>query len=60
MAYDYDAQDMSAFLGTEYHKTAATAPIGQVYQSLRAITKQIDPSKILLGFSAENTAGQSD
>lgn len=60
MAYDYDAQDMSAFLGTEYHKTAATAPIGQVYQSLRAITKQIDPSKILLGFSAENTAWQID
>lgn len=60
MAYDYDAQDMSAFVGTEYHKTAATVPVGEVYQSLRAITQQVEPTKVLLGFSAENTAWQID
>lgn len=60
MAYDYGAQDMSAFVGTEYYKTAATAPVGEVYQSLRAVMQQADPSKVLLGFSVENTAWQID
>lgn len=60
MAYDYDTQDLSAFVGTEYYKTAATAPVGEVYQSLRAITQQTDPGKVLLGFSVDNTAWQID
>lgn len=60
MAYDYDPQDMSQFVGTEYYKTAATAPIDQVYHSLKIAAKDIAPSKLLLGFSCKNTAWQID
>ena len=60
MAYDYDTQDMSQFVGTEYYKTAATAPISQVYLALRIITEQMDASKVLLGFSSKCTAWQID
>lgn len=60
MAYDYDPQDMSQFVGTEYYKTAATAPIDQVYWSLKIAAKEIGPSKLLLGFSCKNTAWQID
>lgn len=60
MAYDYDTRDMSRFVGTEYYKTAATAPIHQVYLGLRIITEKMDASKVALGFSAKNTAWQID
>lgn len=60
MAYDYDTRDMSQFVGTEYYKTAATAPISQVYLALQIITEQMDASKVLLGFSARNAAWQID
>lgn len=60
MAYDYDTLDMSQFVGTEYYKTAATAPIDQVYWSLKIAAEKIDPAKLLLGFSCKNTAWQID
>ena len=64
MAYDYDARDLSAFVGTEYYKTAAPAPIDQVYQALKAITDQetgvADVSKVVLGYSCKNTAWEID
>lgn len=60
MAYGYDARDMSGFVGSRYHETAATAPIGQVYLGLAALTEQVDPEKVLLGFSAQATAWQID
>ena len=60
MAYGYDARDMSGFVGGAYHQTAATAPIGQVYLGLAALTDQVDPGKVLLGFSAQATAWQID
>lgn len=60
MAYDYDTQDMSQFVGTEYYKTAATAPIDQVYWSMKIAAEKIDPTKLLLGFSCKNTAWRVD
>ena len=64
MAYDYDARDLSAFTGTEYYKTAAPAPIDQVYLSLRAIKNEEsgvkDVSKVVLGYSCKNTAWEID
>lgn len=64
MAYDYDARDLSAFIGTEYYKTTATAPIDQVYQALKAITDQetgvADVSKVVLGYSCKSTAWEVD
>ena len=60
MAYDYEAKDMSQFVGTNYYGTAATAPINEVYLGLRAITAQIDPSKVLLGLSCRSVAWQID
>lgn len=61
MAYDYDARDLSAFVGTEYYKNIAPAPIDQVFVSLEAITSEVeDPGKIALGFSCKNIAWQID
>lgn len=61
MAYDYDTQDMSQFLGGTYHQTAATAPIDQVYLGLKNLAEAVpDTSKIVLGFSAKATAWQID
>jgi len=61
MAYDYDTRDLSQFTGTEYHKTAATAPIDQVYWSLKTAAAQLgDVSKLALGFSCKNVAWQVD
>lgn len=64
MAHDYDARDLSAFIGTDYQKTTASAPLGQVYMSLQAITDKDtgvrDLSKIALGFSCKNIAWQVD
>lgn len=61
MAYDYDAQDMSQFVGSEYYKTAAPAPVDQVYLGLREVLNEnVDPSKVLLGFSVKSTAWQID
>ena len=61
MAHDYDARDMSGFEGTDYYKTAAPAPIGQVYWSLRAVVNEVaDDSKIVLGYSCKNVAWRID
>ncbi len=60
MAYDYDASNLSGFEGSEYYKTTATAPIGQVGASLYAAAEKIDPSKLLLGFSCKNVAWKID
>lgn len=61
MAYDYDARDLSAFVGTEYYKNIAPAPIDQVFASLEAITAAVpDTGKIALGFSCKNIAWQID
>lgn len=60
MAYDYEAKDMSQFVGTNYYGTAATTPINEVYLGLRVITAQMDPSKVLLGFSCRSVAWQID
>ena len=60
MAYDYDARDMSGFEGGFYYQTAATAPIGQVYLGLKALTDRVDPAKVVLGFSCKNVAWQID
>lgn len=61
MAYDYDALSLEGFEGTEYYKTAAPAPIDQVYLGLKAIVNAVpDTSKIVLGFSAETVVWQID
>lgn len=60
MAYDYDSRDLSAYVGTEYYKTAATAPIDQVYLSLLIAAGAADVSKLVLGFSAKNMAWEID
>lgn len=60
MAYDYDARDMSDFVGGFYYQTAATAPIDQVYLGLKALTDEVAPEQVLLGFSCKNVAWQID
>lgn len=61
MAHDYDARNLSAFVGTEYYKNIAPAPIDQVFASLRAIVNEVpDTSKIALAFSCKNIAWQID
>lgn len=61
MAYDYETRDMSQFVGTNYYyKTAATTPIQDVYLGLRIITEQVDPDKVLLGFSCRSVGWQID
>lgn len=61
MAYDYDAVSLAGFEGTEYYKTAAPAPIDQVYLGLKNLTDAVgDTSKIVLGFSAKATVWQID
>jgi len=64
MAYDYDARNLSGFIGTDYQKTTSAAPLGQVYMSMRAITDPEtgveDLSKIALGFSCKNIAWNVD
>lgn len=60
MAYDYSAVDLTAYVGTEYYKTAAPAPADQVYASLLAATDAdagvADTSKLLLGYSSKPMA----
>ena len=60
MAYGYDARDMSGFVGSRYHETAATAPIGQVYLGLAAPDGAGGPGQGAAGFSAQATAWQID
>ena len=60
MAYDYDTRDLSQFVGSSYQQTAATVPLDQVYRALQALTEQVDPSQVLLGFSSKCTAWQID
>lgn len=64
MTYDYDARDLSGYVGTRYYKTTAQAPIDQVFAALKYMTDVntgvCDPSKIALGFSTKNVAWQID
>ena len=63
MAYDYEPKSLAGYVGTEYYKTAAQAPLDQVYWSLRTIVQQVGEaqvSKIVLGFSCENVAWKID
>lgn len=61
MAYDYDARDMTGFVGTDYYKTAVPAPIDQVYWGLRSIVQNVaDDSKIVLGYSCKSVAWRID
>lgn len=61
MAYDYEARDMSDFVGTEYYKTAATVPLDQVYLGLSALKSQgVAADKIVLGLSCKNVAWKID
>ena len=61
MAYDYEARDMSAFVGTEYYKTAATVPLDQVYLGFSALKSQgVAADKIVLGLSCKNVAWKID
>lgn len=61
MAHDYDARDLSAFVGTEYYKNIAPAPIDQVYISLKAVVRAVsDTSKLVIAFSCKNIAWQID
>lgn len=61
MAYDYNARDLSAYVGTEYYKTTAQAPIDQVFFALESAAAQVqDRSKIVLGFSCKNIAWKID
>ena len=64
MAYDYDARDLSAFIGSEYYKANAPTPMDQIFLSMLAITDEetgvADHSKIALGFSSKHTAWQID
>lgn len=64
MAYDYQAMDLSGYLGTEYYKTAAVAPIDQIFASLLDITDARtgveDASKVLLGVQFRNVAWKVD
>ena len=64
MAYDYQARDLSGYLGTEYYKTAAIAPIDQIFASLLDITDiqtgVEDVSKVLLGVQFQSIAWKVD
>ena len=64
MAYNYQAMDLSDSLGTEYYKTAAVAPIDQIFASLLDLTDARtgveDTSKVLLGVQFRNIAWQVD
>ena len=60
MAYNYEPRDMSAFVGSTYYRTAATAPMDQVYLGLKALTNEVDPEKVVLGFSCKNVAWKID
>ena len=64
MAYDYQARDLSGYLGTEYHKTAAVAPIDQIFASLLDVTDTRtgveDVSKVLLGVQFQSIAWKVD
>lgn len=61
MAYDYEARDMSDFVGTEYYKTAATVPLDQVFLGLSVLKYQgVAADKIVLGLSCKNVAWKID
>ena len=63
MAYDYEPKSLAGYEGTEYYKTAAQAPLDQIYWSLRTMVEQVgeaQASKIVLGFSCENVAWKID
>lgn len=64
MAHDYDPTDLSGYVGSTYYKTAAPAPISQVYEALRAITDAdtgvADSDKIVLAVSWKAVAWKTD
>lgn len=60
MAHDYNATDLSGFVGTEYYRTTAQTPLSAVYVSLRAATDEetgvADRSKLCLALSCSGLA----
>ena len=64
MAYNYQAMDLSGYLGTEYYKTAAVAPIDQIFASLLDVTDTRtgveDVYKVLLGVQFQSIAWKVD
>ena len=64
MAHDYNASDLTGYLGTTYYKTTALTPISQVYESLRAITDPNsgvqDTGKIALAINCTGLAWETD
>lgn len=60
MAHDYNATDLSGFVGTEYYRTTAQTPLSAVYVSLRAATDAetgvADRSKLCLALSCSAMA----
>ena len=58
MAHDYHPRSLEGLLGTAWQRNAALTPIGEVYQSLRAITDPHtgvqDKDKIAIAFSFPN------
>ena len=59
MAYDYEPRYM-AFIGGNYYQYTASVPIDQVYLGLKALTNEVTPEKVALGFSCKNVAWQID
>lgn len=64
MTHDYAPADLEGFVGTQWHKNAAIAPIDKVYYALRAITDEssgvADRSKIALAISFSAMAWELD
>ena len=61
MAYDYDARDLSAYVGTEYYKTAAPSPVDQVYWGLETVCAKVgSPENVSLGVSFKAVAWKID
>lgn len=62
MAHDYNATDLTGFVGSEYYKTTALTPLSAVYISLRAATDAgtgvADRSKLCLALSFSSLAWQ--
>lgn len=59
MAYDYEPRYM-AFIGGSYYQHTASVPIDQVYLGIKALTNEVAPEKVALGFSCKNVAWQID
>jgi hypothetical protein len=61
MAHDYNPVSLAGYEGTEYYKTAAGAPLADVYYSLRELVSAVpDTSKLSLALSFGNLAWETD